>query len=164
MSRSSFSPKRRGTATQLSSLIGKVGDKSFRRRGFVHSQIVTSWQHIVGPSLASVTAPEGLRFAPGKKRGGTLIVRCDGSAALELEYHKALVLERVNIFFGYGAVERLAIRQGPLPQRALQTHRLAPEKPLTKTQTRQLENSLKGVGDQALKEALRRLGARVITS
>ncbi|MEM7569016.1 MAG: DciA family protein [Pseudomonadota bacterium] len=154
---------RRGSATQLSNLISKVGDRSFRRRGFVHSQIVTGWQHIVGPSLASVTAPEGLRFPPGKKRGGTLTIRCDGSAALELEYHKTLVLERVNIFFGYGAVDRLAIRQGPLPTKAPQARQRPPIAPLTKAQQSRLDTALKNVRDQGLKDALQRLGQGVIT-
>ncbi|MEO0410969.1 MAG: DciA family protein [Pseudomonadota bacterium] len=164
MTRQSSNGKRYGNATQLSNLVSKVGDRSFRRRGFVHSQIVTDWDHIVGPSLASVTAPEGLRFAPGKKRGGSLTIRCDGGAALELEYHKELVLERVNMFFGYGAVERIAIRQGPVAPRKALTKQRPPQKPLTKEQTNHLNTELKDVRDQALKDALQRLGQSVITS
>lgn len=129
----------------------------------MHGQIVTQWGQIVGPSLATVSAPEGLRFPPGQKRGAVLTIRAAGSAALELQYHLPMITERVNMYFGYSAVEKVSIRQGPLPQKAeIQSTRPA-QRPLTKSETAAVDKTLKPVSDQALKEALARLGGTVLS-
>lgn len=154
---------RRRYAAQLGGLVTHVGDKSFRRRGFVHSQIVTQWSQIVGPSLASVSAPEGLRFPPGKKRGATITIRAESGAALEIQHHLNMILERVNMYFGYTAVEKLSIRQGPLPQPAIKVQPRTPQRSLNASETTALSKTVKPVKYQSLKEALERLGKTVIS-
>lgn len=154
---------RRRYSVQLGGLITQIGDKSFRKRGFMHGQIVTQWAQVVGPSLATVSAPEGLRFPPGKKRGATLTIRAAGSAALELQYHLPMIIERVNMYFGYGAVEKVSIRQGPLPQKQeIASTRPAP-RALTKSEAATVNSTIKPVIDQGLKDALARLGGTVIS-
>ena len=59
--------------------------------------------------------PRGWRAAPGG-RGGTLHVRVgSGALALELQHLEPVVIERINTYFGYRAVERLKLVHGPLP-------------------------------------------------
>jgi hypothetical protein len=154
---------RRAYSTQLGSLIPGIGDKSFRRRGFVHGQIVTQWHQVVGPSLASVSAPEGLRFPPGKKRGATLTIRAASGAGLELQHHMNMILERVNMFFGYTAVEKISIRQGPLPQPAQNQPTRPSQRSLSKREQASVASTVKTVKDQTLKEALERLGGTIIS-
>ncbi|MEM1020176.1 MAG: DUF721 domain-containing protein [Sphingomonadales bacterium] len=159
-----FSNSRRSKAVQLSSLVGRIGDKSFRRRGFVHAQIITDWPHIVGHSLASVTAPDRLRFPPGQKRGGTLTIRCDGSAALEVQHHSSLIIERVNIFFGYSAIERLSIRQGPLPAQRLAAPQNRPAPKPAPHHEKAVAADIKDIKNQDLKAALQRLGHTIMAT
>jgi hypothetical protein len=59
-----------------------------------------------------------------------------------------IIIERINGFFGYRAVARLAIRQGPLPQRP--TPRLTEPRALTRTETAALEQGVQTVEDPDL--------------
>ncbi|RZM11546.1 MAG: DUF721 domain-containing protein, partial [Sphingomonas sp.] len=74
--------------------------------------------------------PESIRFAPGKKDGGTLTLTCHGAHAVMIQHIQPEIIERVNRFFGYPAVARVAIRQGevpsPAPRRAPPSLRTVP--------------------------------------
>ena len=47
----------------------------------------------------------------------TLVLRVEGPMALEIQHSSDVILERVNRFFGWHAVGRLALRQAPLSRR-----------------------------------------------
>ena len=91
---------------------------AFRKFGFVESSIISRWSDIVGEAYAKHSAPDSLKFPMGKRSGGTLTVVCAGPFAVTLQHVEPQIIERVNRFFGYAAVERIALRQGELPKRA----------------------------------------------
>ena len=45
---------------------------------------------------------------------GTLVLRVEGPAAIEIQHLSAVILERVNRFFGWQAIGGLRLRQAPL--------------------------------------------------
>ena len=47
----------------------------------------------------------------------TLVLRVEGPSAIEIQHMSSVILERVNRFFGWQAVGRLALRQAPLSRR-----------------------------------------------
>jgi len=96
----------------VSDLLPEVGGAAFRRFGFVQSSIVSRWGEIVGPRYATVSAPESIRFPTGRKSGGTLNLVVEGAHAAVMQHVVPTIVERVNRFFGYPAVERVNFRQG----------------------------------------------------
>ena len=78
--------------------------------------------------------------------------------ALEIQHASDVILQRVNRFFGWSAVGRLALRQAPLsrrePARALP--RAGPAK-----RWRRSRETLSSVEDEELRAALARLGASI---
>ncbi len=102
----------------LGAAVARITAPAFRRRGFAEAGILTDWPHIVGSQLASQTEPEKLSFARGTRVDGTLRIRVSGAWATELQHLAPQVIERVNSYFGYRAVDRLAILQAPLSQTA----------------------------------------------
>ena len=106
--------ERRSGMRALGAAVARITAPAFRRRGFAEAGILTDWPHIVGSQLASWTEPERLSFARGTRVDGTLQVRVSGAWATELQHLAPQVIERVNSYFGYRAVDRLAIRQAPL--------------------------------------------------
>ena len=153
--------KRRRTVTRVSDLTSLVADKVIRRQGFVQASVVSRWKEIVGPEFARYCLPVKLSFPPGQRRGGTLTIQVDGPFALHLTHVQGQVIERVNRFFGYAAVERLALRQGPVPAAAaLEENRIAP---LAPQEAKVLEQAVSGVKDQSLADALERLGRLVLS-
>ena len=82
------------------------------RFGFVQGAVVSRWGEIVGERYAKVSSPESIRFPAGKKSGGALTLLVEGAHAPLMQHLAPLIIERVNRFFGYEAVDRIVFRQG----------------------------------------------------
>ncbi len=138
----------------------------FKKRGFAQSHILAHWPAIVGEALAEYCSPEKLAFprAPNEGRGlqesATLTVRVDGPIALEIRHLEPQIVERINGYYGYNAVARLKLVQGPLPPRLKSRRRKF--RPLTPEERDTLVRSLAPIGEPALKSALERLGQRIL--
>ncbi|VAW07469.1 hypothetical protein MNBD_ALPHA01-1020 [hydrothermal vent metagenome] len=139
-----------------------ASNRAFRRYGFSQREIVARWADIVGPALADCSLPERLTFPRDEKRGGSLYIRVQGSMAPELQHFEPMVIERINSYYGYPAVERLVYRHGPVPLRRRKTRRPAPQ--LTDSQKKQLTTRLQAVTNPELSQALYRLGSEVVSS
>ena len=151
-------PKRVGHARAVSELLPAVGGAAFKRFGFVQSAIVSRWPEIVGERYARVSAPESLRFPVGQKRDGTLTLTVHGAHAVTMQHVLPEIVERVNRFFGYAAVARVAIRQGQIAPRK------APPslKPVSLTPMPvEMGDSLRAIADPELKAVLSALAAGV---
>ncbi len=136
-----------------------------RRNGFAEPALVRAWTEIVGPDLATQCAPLRLVAGPHGK-GGTLHIRVSGPLALELQHLQPQVLQRVNGYFGYRAVDRLALRQAPMaslpgtpPRRRMPAPRSLPE-----AERAALDAQLATVTDPDLRAALARLGRHVLSN
>jgi hypothetical protein len=157
--------KRRG-AQPIADLIGGVLGPAARRRGFASVDLFAYWPDIVGASFADYTQPERLIWPKRLDTGGeaafepaTLTVRCEGSRALLFQYEAPAVVERINAIFGFRAVARLKIVQMPIIHMGMPV----PPKiaPLGEPQERALRAGVAGVDDEALRDALIRLGRAV---
>jgi hypothetical protein len=148
-----------GGVRSVSDLLGKAGGPAFRRFGFVQHSIVTRWDEIVGARYARVTAPESIRFPVGRKSEGVLNLTVEGAHAAMLQHVVPTIIERVNRFFGYPAVERVTFRQGkvtPPPARAAGPVTPAPV-------PAELGDSLREVADPELRAVLESLARGLST-
>lgn len=146
---------------RLAAALSKATRATFRRRGFAHAGVLSRWPEIVGEELATMSCPEKLSFPPGRGDGGTLQVRVAGGFATELQHLEPLVIERINTFFGYAAIGRLALKQGPLPA-PRQARGL--ERALGRAEQEALGARVAATADQGLKSALLELGRRIAAS
>jgi len=146
--------------TRVAAAAPGLGDKAMRRRGFTESRIVSDWPAIVGEVLALDTAPEKLVFARGSTGGGTLHLRVAGAAALEVQHQIPQIIERIDTVFGYAAVARIALKQGPLPKR--RESRRPKLRPLAPQEESRIHESVAGVGRSDLRQALEDLGKAVV--
>ena len=145
---------RGGPAKPVAELVPQIGRAAFRRFGFVQSTIVSRWREIVGPRYAAVSAPDSIRFPPGRKSGGTLSLVVEGAHAPLMQHVAPEIVERVNRFFGYAAVERVSFRQG-LVQTARAKPRPSP--PSLRPVPSELGDSLREVADPELRACLESL-------
>ena len=140
-------------------LVGDIGGQSFRRFGFVQGAIVSRWAEIVGERYARVSSPESIRFPTGKKGGGALTLLVDGAHAPLIQHLTPLIIERVNRFFGYSAVNRIIFRQGKLPSAPAR-----PQRPPLHAVPKELGQGLREIGDPELRACLESLAARIAAS
>jgi hypothetical protein len=130
-----------------------------RKRGFAEASVFSDWPEIVGPGLAGQCMP--LRMVRGPAgEGATLHVRVTGPLALELQHLEPQVVERINGFYGYRAIARLRLHQGPItgPARPVREKPPVPDP----EDIARLDAALAGVDDEDLRRALRDLGASVL--
>ena len=153
-------PRRSGRARALASAVESVTKPIFGKRGLADGAIVRHWGIIVGPAFAAYTAPEKLVFPTGARHGGTLHLRvASGGIATQVQHLEPLIVERVNGFFGYGAVARLHLKQGPVTPPAPIAGGGLPA--LDGREEADLAERLDVVEDEALRQVLESLGRSV---
>ena len=150
---------RSGRARRAGDIVGKIGGVAFKRFGFVQGAVVSRWGEIVGQRYAKVSSPESIRFPAGRRSGGVLTLLVEGAHAPLMQHLTPLIVERVNRFFGYEAVNRLVFRQGrPAP----------PPQPLKRPELRgvpkELGEGLRQIADPELRACLESLAARLDSS
>ena len=106
---------RRYKTTSAAQAASSLLTPAMRAKGFAQAEVVTRWPHIVGPELAGSTVPQRMIFPRGERIGAKLIIRCESAFAPLLEHRTPHIIDMVNRFFGYGAVAKIEIKQGPLP-------------------------------------------------
>jgi hypothetical protein len=137
-------------------LVGDVGGQSFKRFGFVQSSIVSRWGELVGERYAKVSSPESIRFPAGKKAGGVLTLLVDGAHAPLIQHLAPLIIERVNRFFGYAAINRIVFKQGRQPAPPAR-----PERPQLRPVPKELGEGLREIADPELRACLESLAGRI---
>ena len=142
----------------LAEAVATIAAPMLGRRGFADSRVVAEWPAIVGETLAARSLPERLARAPGG-RGGALHVRVSsGAQALELQHLEPVVIERINTYFGYRAVERLKLVHSPLPTREAASP--PPPSPSPADEAR-AEALVAGIEDPELRRTLAGLGKQL---
>jgi hypothetical protein len=140
-------------------LVADIGGQSFRRFGFVQSSIVSRWSEIVGDRYAKVSCPESIKFPAGRKAGGVLTLMVDGAHAPLIQHLTPMIIERVNRFFGYAAINRIVFRQGKPPSPAPR-----PERPQLRPVPKDLGEGLREIADPELRHCLESLAAQIAAS
>ena len=139
----------------------KLTKASFARYGFAYGELLARWPDIVGQNLSQHCEPERIKWPRGtgeseQKLGGTLIIRAVPGRSLDLQHQTHNIIERINQFYGYGAVTSVKI---------VQSHDLRPKLLKNKintldagTETR-LAGELQAISDENLRAALQKLGS-----
>lgn len=148
-------------ARPLSALVGPALATAFKKQGFASREIVTRWADIVGTEIAAHAEPVRMQWPhnvrDGEHQPATLVLRVEGPAAIEIQHLSGLIIERVNRFFGWQAIDRLALRQAPLSHAKRRKALPLPDPEAA----RRVADELTEIIDEPLREALGRLGAAV---
>lgn len=154
-------------ARPLSEFLAELVEPALARQGLGETSLVTDWSEIAGEKIARKCRPIEVQWPPRPARRNpdaptppaTLVLRVDGAFALEIQHSAALIVERVNAHLGWRCIGKLAFRQGPLGEAAPARPRAVAPSPAAQEAARRYGAPIEG---QELREALTRLGARVI--
>ena len=145
----------------LADLVTKCVTNVFARQGFTSCEIVTHWDDIVGPEIAALAEPIKMQWVrsrdPDDARPATLVLRVDGPAALEIQHMSAVIIERVNRYIGWQAVDKLSLRQAPLIRHRDRPRRQRIDDAIAVAMAAQLTD----ITDEGLRRALGRLAAAI---
>ncbi len=111
------------------------------------------WPDIVGPAIASHTAPQAIRYH-------TMTLHVDGAAWLhELSFLKEEIRKKINRQLGNNVVRSLRLKIGPVASLNKAEQNNKPQKKrtaLTKEAQTLVKQQLSPVSDDALKQAIRK--------
>ncbi|MCI0753763.1 DUF721 domain-containing protein [Teichococcus vastitatis] len=133
----------------VGSLIPRLTKPVFRKRSPAAAHLMTDWPEIVGPVLAGQSMPQ-------KLVSGTLVLRCSGPVAMELQHLAPLLISKINNTLGPGLVQRLRFVQGAVTPPAP-----AAQRPPQAVVPAPVEAALQDVPDPELRAALTRLAQGV---
>jgi hypothetical protein len=160
-------PGKSSWSRPLAEFVQTAIDPVVAQQGFGQTDLILFWDAIAGERLAAISQPVKLQWPPrGQDRSAengiapaTLIVRVESGFALELQHLAPVIIERVNAHFGWRCVTRITLKQGPVAARP--PARQAARMPSIAAKTA-AEALTGGVTDEPLRQALNRLGARVL--
>jgi hypothetical protein len=157
--RSLLSDERRARLpTPVARLLDRLTRATLGKRGFAAADIIARWPEIVGADLARFACPLQVKFPRGRNAGATLLLRVSSSAAGTMLTHKSpQIIARVNRFFGYEAVTKIEVNHGPLPKPPPPLP--GPVEPVECPADVVAQTA--GIASPGLREALRKLGARL---
>jgi hypothetical protein len=156
-----------GNPVAVSDLATEILDPVLRKRAGISIGLVQSWEEIAGQRLAVSTRPEKIIWPRRMHEDdpfepATLVIACEGSAALRLQHETGEIISRVNAFLGFTAVGRIKIVQKPM--RSTEERRKPQLRPLTGPEKSRISKVVGPIEDEGLRASLERLGATVLSA
>ena len=149
--------RRRGGMRSLAAALPAITRRVLGRRGFAEGGLIAEWPSIVGAAIAARCQPAKARPAqPGRRAEGSVTLRVEPGFALELQHLAPQIIERINGHYGYRAITRLILQQGPLGLSRRQAQ--PPARPLGAAEEAELRRQVATVEDEDVRGALERLG------
>ncbi|MBD8893035.1 DUF721 domain-containing protein [Roseibium litorale] len=152
---------------QLSDLVSKAMTPACRKRGFASVDILAAWPDIVGERYGERVQPQRLIWprqtgheSDLNAEPATLVVHTDGATALLLTHEMPQIIQRINTFYGWAAVGRIKIVQKPVEVRHRQQRPAL--RRLSSDEMSRIDETVSGVANDRLREALKKLGAQVV--
>ena len=151
----------------MSALVPGLTKDVFGRKNMLFGKMVAEWQQIAGTEWAAKSTPIELKFSRAPKGAKTpgkavLHLAVRPAHALEFSYQKSILIERLNMFFGYAAIKDIKIIQNSIvmnnkPRKPPQT------RPLTMAETQNITGMVAGIKENDLQIALENLGKAIIS-
>ncbi|EJF75278.1 hypothetical protein MEC_00754 [Bartonella alsatica IBS 382] len=135
-------------------------DPVLRKRTGLNVALLEHWPQIAGYDISEHTIPLKIiwkrrAFQDEVFQPATLVVACEGAAALKLIHETDELLHRVNVFFGYVAVDRIKIEQRRV---SVLTNHLPMKPDLSEKDKKHVEKMLEEVENENLRQSLYELG------
>jgi hypothetical protein len=143
----------------VKSVLAALTNPIYQGQGFVQSTIIFEWSLIIGASFAQYCQPEKIIFPYGKRTGGRLYLKTSSSFAPEIQFNEPLIIDRINRYFGYRAVEKISISHKMVMSKRKSTQPAHP--PLQEAEMQELEQTLGEMENTDLRQALLGLGVGV---
>ena len=80
--------------------------KVISKKGHIYSETLDNWRHIVGDELFKICFPKSFKHS-NRLGSSYLSIMVKRGHEVDLEYSKKLILDKLNSYLGYNAVEKL---------------------------------------------------------
>jgi len=135
-----------------------------KSQGFAEAQVILDWEKIMGGSLALQTQPQKVSFLKSQRVGGTLTILVTSAVAPEILHLSPQIIERINRYFGYKAIEKIVLKHGLIKASVSQKKENSSfvRRQLQETDIQEIKNLVAEIPDENLKKALSNLGLHIM--
>jgi hypothetical protein len=152
-------------AVALSDVVPGLLDPVLQKRAGLTTALIGAWLEIAGTRIGQFSAPAKIGWGRGKSSDdpfapATLFINADPAVALALQHETSSIIARVNVFFGYPAIDRVKISQKQMQVAAKAGQRAKP----AAIHIDQADAKVAHVENDGLREALAKLGANVLAA
>lgn len=150
--------------TPVSDLVTDLLDPVLRKRAGISVGLVQSWEEIVGTQLADKSRPLKIQW-PSRPTDdeafepATLVIACEGLAALHIQHQTSEIIGRLNAFLGFSAIGRIRIVQKPVASARTPSRQPTP---LPAGAAEAVALRVSPIENDALRDSLERLGRSVL--
>ena len=132
-----------------------------QKRGFASRDLIKQWANIVPSPYDRVTIPDRLAWPMGTKsaNGAILYLRCKEAQKMALSYDSEMIIAAINRYFGYILVAEIKISLSPFSYCSEET--TYPKKKITNEARKKIDNIVRKVENEKLKQALQNLGENI---
>jgi hypothetical protein len=156
------SSKRYARTARVGTLIVEAITPICQQNGFIQARILLEWEYIVSPQFAQLCTPIKVTFPLKQRTNGRLLLRATSSMATEISYLEPQILSRINQYFGYQAISKISLQQGPVALKI--PLKKAIQRPLSPEAKSSLESQVQPIEDDRLRAALLSLGVGISQS
>ncbi len=148
---------------KLAQLIDKASSKAFIARGKPFKEIAIKWRLIVGQTIWMKTIPHRITYKKFSKGNspGNLVIKSDPAFALELQHLQDKLIEKINNFLGYHAIESITLLQAPIPKKTEKKYLVKSENPVIHDKI--LQKKTENLKSEELSSALIKLGQTALS-
>lgn len=136
---------------------------AMRKKTGLNIEIFNNWQHIVGTDIAKLCLPVKLKWNGNSKIASLLLSAFGGNATIVMHYNLEII-EKVNRFFGYYAIDKIKITQAVIHYESSNKSRITQKtKPhiLTEYEEQKIQDIASIVKDKKLRHILLQLGRSI---
>lgn len=147
----------------IASAINAIARQTIGKDWLLYAALLDHWQEIVGQEYAEVTIPVKISFPhqplEARRQNGTLTIRLPKGLAMEFSFKGELIKQRINGYFGYDAIARIAF--DPVPSI---TSPKPPSFALSSDSQRLTTEALKEMPTGELRDALQSFGQTLFSA
>lgn len=151
----------------VSDLLPGLTKEIFGRKNMLFGKLLAQWVHIVGLEVSARATPLDMKFqrkaegSPGASQA-VLHLGVQTAYALELSYQKGLLIERLNVFFGYPAIKDIKIIQNSEIMNNKKSIK-SKTRPIPLPEQQRIEALVSHIQENDLQTALKNLGKAILS-
>ncbi|MCZ2328487.1 DUF721 domain-containing protein [Bartonella sp. F02] len=147
----------------LFEMMSGILDPIVHKRTGLNMALIEHWSEIVGHDIGEYAIPLKIIWKSRVNQDdsfqpATLIVACEGFSALKLMHETSELIQRINGFFGYVAVDRIKIEQRQIST----VDHLKINSALNEQDKKRVEKMLEHIEDKSLYQSLYQLGCCIV--
>ena len=169
MDKKNKKPKRTFIPQSIGDTLRKVNRNFSSKFGKIEFIIHSKWPDIVGSYFKIYSEPKNITRLPDYENdlGETIYkshlnVNVAPAAALEFQHFKDTIIEKINSYFGYKAINDLRIQQNYLPKDEDFNKNKSKMMPVSLEESELISNEIKSLQNNELKDSLMKLGKNIV--